>query len=438
METVQDSTDGNTVRPFNTSPIPGFFPFSLLPDELIIAIATRLRPRTVSGGLREPQPASSLDCFASVDKRLRRIALAIRWEVRSCPRSGRFAPRRGTTCGSLAPAPQQRVTLHVDGELAALVLARLLRYGHHVKEFAVVAKSAWDKITSQEQLTRVNASLSACDNLLSFSMTGVQYRSVGDYGSLAVVMQTLAARASKLEYLRLDPYWTVLLGMDHLEEVLRAAVCLKGLEIECTGRQTCNLQACQFPPLPPLPVLTKLRIPTAELITMATFCGTDACKQLQLAHVRAGDLVQVAKCVGHSLERLDIWTLAETYHQNPLPVFAALRQLKLPHCAAPVCLSNLLDPATPLETLTIWQMSRENLADLQEFYERQPRKTLTFISILSSGVADWLDHGWAEMPGPEEPPELVNRRLGRLKANTVLKCCRVWANKHGIHISADW
>lgn len=320
--------------------------------------------------------------------------------------------------------------------MAPLVLAQILRYGQYIKKLVVIAKSVRDRITSEEQLVRIAAGLSACENLQSFGMRGVQCRVVGQEGSLAAVLQTLATRASQLEYLRLDPYWTVLRGMDHLAGVLQAAIHLKRLEIECTGGQARNPHARQLLPLPPLPVLTELRIPTADLITAETFAGTNACKKLQLAHVRPGDLAHLAQCVGHSLECLDISSLAETYHQNPPPVLAALRQLKLPHNAVPVRLSPLLDPATPLETLTIYELNRENLDDLQEFYNQQPHKTLTCINIISSGVADWLNYNWARET--EELAELVNCRLRVLEAKAVLERCCVWGNRHGIKVSAKW
>lgn len=224
--------------------------------------------------------------------------------------------------------------------------------------------------------------------------------------------------------------------MEHLAGVLQVAIQLKRLEIECTGGQAQNPHARQILPLPPLSFLTELRIPTADLITTETFAGTDACKKLQLAYIRSGDLAHIAKCVGHSLECLDISSFAETYHQNPPPVLAALRQLRLPHNAIPVRLTPLLDSATPLETLTMYEMNRENLDDLQDFYERQPHKTLTCIKYLSSGVVAWFDYNWATET--EEPPELVNRRLRMLEAKAVLECCRVWASKHGIKISANW
>lgn len=109
MEPVQESTDGDAPRPFTAGPIPGFSPFSLLPDELIVAIATRLRASMVTDGVREPQPTSSLDYLANVDKRIRRIALAIRWEVRSSLRSGRVAPG-GTLNAVLLPLPRSSVS----------------------------------------------------------------------------------------------------------------------------------------------------------------------------------------------------------------------------------------------------------------------------------------------------------------------------------------
>lgn len=96
--------------------------------------------------------------------------------------------------------------MHVDDEVAPLVFARILRYGNYIKKLVVIAKSVRDRITSEKQLVRIVASLSACGNLQSFSMRGVQYRVAGQDGSLAVVLQTLAARASQLEYLRLGPY----------------------------------------------------------------------------------------------------------------------------------------------------------------------------------------------------------------------------------------
>lgn len=98
MNSVKDNIDGNAAIPFITSPILGFSPFLLLPDELIRTIATHLHP---PDGFRRASwagdPAYSLDYFASVDKRIRRIALSVRWEVGSCLRSGRLLRQRELT-----------------------------------------------------------------------------------------------------------------------------------------------------------------------------------------------------------------------------------------------------------------------------------------------------------------------------------------------------
>ena len=86
MEPVKDSNDGITTRPLAASPIRRFSPFSLLPDELIIAIATHL-PQLKSFPAARERPWSmeqrSIEYFASVDERIRRLALSVRWEVRS-------------------------------------------------------------------------------------------------------------------------------------------------------------------------------------------------------------------------------------------------------------------------------------------------------------------------------------------------------------------
>lgn len=67
-------------------PIPGFAPFSLLPDELIIDIAKHLpQLKDFPSGWERPwtNEERSIESFASVDKRIRRLALSVRREVRS-------------------------------------------------------------------------------------------------------------------------------------------------------------------------------------------------------------------------------------------------------------------------------------------------------------------------------------------------------------------
>lgn len=276
-------------------------------------------------------------------------------------------------------------------------------------------------------------------------MSGIQQRGDRERGSIAAVFQTLAERASKLKYLAIDPFWSdwiALDGIDKLEGVLRAAVCLKRLEINCSNGARW-LQAHHFPRLPPLPVLTQLCIPTADLITTATFAGTETCKGLSLDCVRAGDFAHIARSIGHSLERLAIWTFAETAHEAPPPVFAALRQLTLPRSATSVCLSALLDPASPLETVMIYELSVENLADLQQFYERQPHKTLTHIDIGSPGNISWREPEWAQrrtelVSGLGQCPRIVEWKLRLQKVKPLLARCVAWADKHGITITAKW
>ena len=98
MQPGQESTASDTTSFSAAGPLPGSSPFSLLPDELIRTIATHLHPpdrfrRASWAG----NPAYALDYFASVDKRIRRIALSVRWEVRSGLGSGRLLWQRGLT-----------------------------------------------------------------------------------------------------------------------------------------------------------------------------------------------------------------------------------------------------------------------------------------------------------------------------------------------------
>jgi hypothetical protein len=273
-------------------------------------------------------------------------------------------------------------------------------------------------------------------------MSGIQQGGNEERRSGAAVFQTLAERASKLKYLSIGSFWTAIGGIENLEGVLWAAACLEQLRIDCSngGRY---LRARRFPPLPPLPVLTELCIPTADLVTTATFAGTEMCKQLRLDCVRAGDLAHVARCIGHSLERLDIWALAETAHEAPPPVFAALHHLTLPRSATTVCLSALFDPATPLETVMIYELSVENFADLQQFYERQPHKTLTHLDIGWPGDISWREPEWARRMTEltsvmGQSPRIAEWKLRLEKARPLLARCVAWADMHGITITAKW
>ncbi|KWU43891.1 hypothetical protein RHOSPDRAFT_26015 [Rhodotorula sp. JG-1b] len=328
MEPVKISIEGNADGTFTTGLIPGSLPFSRLPDELIRTNATHLYP---PDGFRRASwagdPAYSLDYFYQR--------------------------------GQADPPDCLAVTLHTTAPSAPLLLTRLSLYGHHVKFLAVYAKCAWNTITLEEQLTRIVASLTACENLQSLTMSGIQQRGDRGRGSLAAVFQTLAERAPKLKYLAIDPFWSdwiALGGIENLEGVLRAAVCLKRLGINCSNGARW-LQARHF-------------------FTFATSPGLD-------------------------------------------------------------------EPATPLETVMIYELSVENLAELQQFYEPQPHKTLTHIDIGSPGNISWREPEWAQrrtepVSGLGQCPRIVEWKLRLQKVKPLLARCVAWADKHGITITARW
>lgn len=86
MNFAANSTDVDVFIHLSAPPIPSFVPFSLLPDELIIDIAKHLpQLKDFPSGWERPwsNEERSIESFASVDKRIRRLALSVRWEVRS-------------------------------------------------------------------------------------------------------------------------------------------------------------------------------------------------------------------------------------------------------------------------------------------------------------------------------------------------------------------
>jgi hypothetical protein len=240
-----------------------------------------------------------------------------------------------------------------------LVLERLSQYGHLVKKLVVRAISSQCQVTFQQQLDRTVACLSVCDHMKDLTLRIRHFSDTHSRESLATVFETLAKRASKLEHLCLVSSWHTLDGLEHFEDVLLATTCLKSLcidgaafetlQIDNLGHQHHQLHARRIPQLPPLPLLTTLSIPTANFVTTRSFDGTYACKELELAYVRAGDLAHVAKCVGHSIQRLKISSLSLSLYENPPLIFAALRYLKA-YDDVFVYLPALLDPESPLET----------------------------------------------------------------------------------------
>lgn len=313
-----------------------------------------------------------------------------------------------------------------------LVLKRLSRYGHLVKRLVVRAFPRDWQITFQQQLDRAVACLAACHNLKIFNLWIRQPSDTGERGSLAAVFDTLAEHASKLESLFIQSCWT-LDDFVHLVGAVAATTCLKSLKVFPTGRV--GFDARQIPSLPCLPVLTELYVPTANLVTMTTFAGTDACQVLGLAHAQVGDLAHVAKCVGHSVDRLSILSLAPSTCEDPPPIFGVLRRLQV-YYGSSVRLLALVDPATPLETLEINQMDAKVFAGLQDFYTRQPRKTLTRINI-SRPQSKQHDDFWMD-PGPETEEDLEEEHRLKIASHQVLERCLAWAANRGITIEADW
>lgn len=330
-----------------------------------------------------------------------------------------------------------------------LVLERLSQYGHLVKKLVVRAISSQCQVTFQQQLDRTVACLSVCDHMKDLTLRIRHFSDTHSRESLATVFETLAKRASKLEHLCLVSSWHTLDGLEHFEDVLLATTCLKSLcidgaafetlQIDNLGHQHDQLHARRIPQLPPLPLLTTLSIPTANFVTTRSFDGTYAWKELELAYVRAGDLTHVAKCVGHSIQRLRISSLPPSLHENPPPIFATLRYLNL-YDHVLVYLPDLFDPATPLETLEIREMDDEVFAGVQEFYERQPRKTLACVNIYQPQAPQqddsWMDPGLD--PGPETEEEVQERRRLEIASHRVLERCLAWAEDRGITIEATW
>lgn len=301
------------------------------------------------------------------------------------------------------------------------------------------AGSNENTVTFQEQLARVVACLSLCHNLKSVTLGNSLDCRGGMFGSGVEVWRILAQRAKELEDLRIHHDWVALDGLQYLVSVLRATRCLKRLDIEGSVPRLRLRRGRHMPLLPPLPVLTGLYIPTAQCITATTFTGSDTLKTLSLVQVEAGDLAHVAKCVGHNVKRLDILSLAETCHEDPPPILVALRHLKLPHSATSVRLSSLIDPATQLETLTIYQLSRENLADLREFYGRQPHKTLKRVHILVPVECLWLESEgdyWVSELSLEAEKPIREWQLRKLASRRLFDRCLVWAAQFGITIQA--
>lgn len=317
-----------------------------------------------------------------------------------------------------------------------LVLRRLSRYGHVVKRLVVRAFPRDWQILSQQQLDWAVACLAACHNLKIFNLRILQPSGKGEQCSLAAVFDTLAEHASELEFLFIQSSWT-LDDFVHLVGAVAARTCLKSLKVFPTGRIGFN--ARQIPSLPCLPVLTELHVPTANLVTMTTFAGTDACQVLGLAHDQVGDLAHVAKCVGHSVDRLSILSLAPSTYEDSPPIFEVLRRLQV-YYGSSVCLLALFDLATPLEILEIAQMNEKVFASLQNFYTRQPRKTLARINISrpQSKQHDnfWMDPGLDA--GPETEEELEEERRLKIASHQVLERCIAWAANRGITIEADW
>ena len=338
--------------------------------------------------------------------------------------------------------------LRMFGSSMPLVLERLSQHGHLVKKLVIRAVSSKPQVTFREQLKRTVACLSACDNLKTLELRISHASDTHSRESLATVFETLAKRASKLEHLRLVPSWDTLDWLEQFEDVLSATTCLKALyikesgfkklQIDNLGDHHHQLHARRIPQFPPLPLLTTLSVPTANFITTGTFDKTYACKELALAYVRAGDLAHVAKCVGHSIQRLEISSLPPSLHEDPPPAFAALRYLKA-YDNVNVYLPGLFDPATPLETLEIDEMDNKVFAGVQEFYKQQPRKTLTRIKIFQPQTpqrdVSWMDPGLG--PGPETE-ELEEERRLEIASHRVLERCLAWADDRGITIEAKW
>lgn len=97
MDLAADSMDSEYANPLIAPPIPGFAPFSLLPDELILAIARHLPQIKSFLSSREriwTEEKRSIEHFVSVDKRIRHLALSVCWEVRSYLALRPLFPRR--------------------------------------------------------------------------------------------------------------------------------------------------------------------------------------------------------------------------------------------------------------------------------------------------------------------------------------------------------
>lgn len=111
MESAEYSAHGDAISLATLAPIPSFAPFSLLPDELILAIVRHLPQLQNYPSGRErswSKEQRSMESFASVDKRIRRIALSVRWEVRSYLALRPLPLDEGTDLAGPAPLSKRR------------------------------------------------------------------------------------------------------------------------------------------------------------------------------------------------------------------------------------------------------------------------------------------------------------------------------------------
>lgn len=419
-------------------------PFLLLPDELILSVAKYLPIRTSLPGLDESRTTTdrSLESLAGVNRRMRRLALSVRWEVRALLP---LRTLRRLDCADPASL-RQNVTLHLYYDSTRQVMERLHRHGHLVQtlELRIERGKSLEHLGVLEQFLHLTTCLAVCERLRHLAV--YVHLPHEEPSTLAAVLRNVAARVTpERDFLSHEDLWCRRDRAGPISRMLSAANSLGGLEVslrlatmDSAGRRSTRIE---MPLLPPLPNLSSLCVASARCIAPTTFGASTSLKSLCLERIDSGDLTHIAACVGPVLERLVFAELVEgtLCEHRPLS-FPALRHLKVSDTlrreqsfrGEPILLTALFHPpTTPIRTLELVDLQEDVFTNLQRFVNSQPVKTIESIRIQEQAqlsVRD--DFSW--------------RRFGELQRSheraqlCLLERCIAWGHSHNITIQADW
>ncbi|GAA5989013.1 hypothetical protein JCM10908_006268 [Rhodotorula pacifica] len=402
-------TASATAGPIHPS-MPPFAPFSLLPDELILLITRHLQ-RTFG--------KATLVSFASVSRRIRRLAWPVRLE-------GFYLT---VYC---IPTPWMQEMLASRGHLVQDLTAVVLDVGWSSSQPVV------------EQFRRLDTVLQHCTQLSNLYLL-LRPRTGGRDGA-PPCFRTLSQHASNLRKFRLDMNLDFFGKVEGLAEVLTAATSLEELDIPLpyqpfSGAMWWNRAVSKIPSLPHLRAVINALLPSARCISPTTFADYTACKSLTLEHLAENDLLHLAACLGHSLESLTIKTLAMSVGHGEPAFFRALRQLEIcdERMHGRVLLPALVDLATPLETLELHRISDNIFVGIQHFVESQPCPTLKHVSIACDQPPSEVDATQfiysVEFLDALEKEEAEADKVASYR---LVEQARVWASTRGITINAEW